>query len=77
MSKSETNLYYTDVEFKHNVGPSTKSTPSNSYLSVYAEVNFNSKLKWEILIYLYYQSNSSRELKSFLNIQPNPVWLTL
>lgn len=40
LSQSETNLYYTDVALRPPVGPSTKSSLSNSYLSVYAEVNF-------------------------------------
>ncbi len=39
LSQSETNLYYTDVALRPPVGPSTKSSPTNSYLSVFAEVN--------------------------------------
>ncbi|XP_057365303.1 calcium-activated chloride channel regulator 1-like isoform X2 [Daphnia carinata] len=37
LSMSETNLYYTDVALRPPVAQSTKSSPSNSYLSVYAE----------------------------------------
>ncbi|EFX81284.1 hypothetical protein DAPPUDRAFT_317777 [Daphnia pulex] len=37
LSQSETNLYYTDVTLRPPVGPSTKSSPTNSYLSVFAE----------------------------------------
>ncbi|KAK4030097.1 hypothetical protein OUZ56_023054 [Daphnia magna] len=37
LSMSETNLYYTDVALRPPAAQSAKSSPSNSYLSVYAE----------------------------------------
>ena len=45
LSMSETNLYYTDVAMRPQTGQSTRSTPTNSYINVYAEVRILSHYK--------------------------------